>query len=1168
MPTARLTLVVCAVLVCLVPGRTALAQQGTTGSITGTVVDEQKQPVPGATVTLLNERTGDSRAVTANDRGKFAFFAVQAGAYTVRIELSGFRSIELKNNILNASSDISLGDVVLNVGAVTEVLTVEAQGTHVETENSDHSGLLTSKQISQIQTKGRDVMSLLRLVPGVRYEDDIEAMGDSFGSNVPQVGGARRAWNAVTVDGLLGNETSGTAKFSSALNLDAIEEVKVLLNTYKAEFGRSGGSNIQIVSKGGGSEYRGSLYYYGRRDAWNANTWLNNKNGVAKAKYHIDTPGFSFGGPVRIPGLVKQEEKKVFFFYSMEAPQVQKPGQLRKYLMPTAAERAGDFSQTLDTAGRLIVIRDPVTGQAFPGNVVPSNRIDPNASALLNMLPLPNRLDRNETKGAYNFVRQETATNPRLNNFGRIDWRKSDTSSMYFSARQFSSDQTGSEITAGPAKWGFFDGTYVFGDNSFTGAHTKIFSHNIVNELSGGFKWQTEGFGTGTDSDMDRIRRSKVGYNLGQLYPSLNSLGVIPQVQFGLAVSASSIDSPDFSYDSRLGNTAIDQVYTVRDTVTAVKGSHTFKFGGYFEFMQNREARGGNWMGQIQFNRNTSNPIDTNFAYSNALLGVFSQYTETDAYRKSFSRGIMAEWFAQDTWKPSSKLTIDYGVRFLFYTPWWRPDGLSANFVASQYDPAKAPRYYVPVMVNGTAMAQDPVSGALANQIYVGAFVPGTGVDGNGMTLGSQTKSFRDTLAPAPEPRVGMVYDPWGNGKTAFRASAGLFHQARLGGGLLGNIAGNPPYIHNPIVYYSTLSQLFAPGATQASRPQSVNAFEVHAETPAAFNMSVGIQREIGWGTVVDVSYVGTLGRHLEMEHNINAVPDGARFVDLHPENIDPRNGRALPDDFLRPFKGYGDIFVRDNWGTSSYNGLQVQANRRYIRGVQFGVAYTFSKAMSIGDDDPARVSLQRPLSWYYGVAAYNQTHNLVVSYTWDLPGLKGGNALTRAIVNGWQLSGENAFVSGEWAQVSMTTVDGFDFTGGEGGTGASLGGNGDTRLVRPVVIADMTLSNRDPVTGWFNTAAFARPARGVTGNEGRSPIERPGISNWNLSAFKNFSLGGSRTLQYRVEAYNVLNHTQFSDIDRNANFDAQGNQTNGNFGLASAVRQPRVIQMSLRFNF
>jgi hypothetical protein len=324
----------------------------------------------------------------------------------------------------------------------------------------------------------------------------------------------------------------------------------------------------------------------------------------------------------------------------------------------------------------------------------------------------------------------------------------------------------------------------------------------------------------------------------------------------------------------------------------------------------------------------------------------------------------------------------------------------------------------------------------------------------------------------------------------------------------------------------------------------------------------------MGWGTVVDVSYIGTIGRHLEMENNINAIPDGAKFVDLNPQNIDPRNGRALPDDFLRPYKGYGDIFVRSDWGTSNYNALQVQANRRYIHGVQFGVAYTFSKAMGIGDDDPARVSLQRPLSWYYGLASYNQTHNVVINYTWDLPTTNANNAIVRGVLNGWQISGENAFVSGDWAQVTLTTTDAFDFTGGEGGTGASLGGNGDTRLVRPVVTGNYTLANPNPLTGWFNTSVFARPTRGGTGNEGRSTIQRPGITNWNLSAFKNFGLGGARTLQFRVEAYNVLNHTQFSDIDRNANFDAQGNQTNGAFGLANQVRQPRIMQMSMRLNF
>ena len=217
----------------------------------------------------------------------------------------------------------------LDIGTLTEVVSVVSQGSVIETKNSDYSGLLTATQISQIQSRGRDVVNLLRLVPGVHYEADIEAMGDSFGSSIPNISGMRKGWNQVTVDGLNGNELSGTSRMNSSINLDAIAEVKVLINTYKAEFGHSGGANIQVVSKSGSSNYSGSLYYYGKRDAWNATPWENNRSGLAKPKLHVDTPGFNLGGPVRLPGLYEQKgDKKLFFFYSFEGPQVQRPGQV------------------------------------------------------------------------------------------------------------------------------------------------------------------------------------------------------------------------------------------------------------------------------------------------------------------------------------------------------------------------------------------------------------------------------------------------------------------------------------------------------------------------------------------------------------------------------------------------------------------------------------------------------------------------------------------------------------------------------------------------------------------------------------------------------------------------------------------------------------------------
>src|SRR6476619_1663898 len=479
----------------LVAAAPAAAQN--TGTISGTIIDNTGQVVPGATLTLINEATADGRTMVSGSRGEFAFRAVEPGSYTVKVELTGFRTMQLKGNVLNASGTLDLGSVKLDIGTLSEVVSVVSEGATIETKNSDYSGLLTSTQISQIQSRGRDVLNLLRLIPGVHYEADIEAMGDSFGSQIPNINGMRRHWNQVTVDGLNGNELSGTNRMNSSINLDAIAEVKVLLNTYKAAFGHSGGANIEIVSKSGSSTYQGSAYWYGKRDAWNANAWENNKAGLPKPKLHIDTPGFNLGGPVRIPGLYDQKDnaKKLFFFYSFEAPQVQRPGPIRLYRMPTALERQGDFSQTVDANGRVIFIKDPNLSGAcsvttggpgcFPGNVIPSNRFDPNALALMTMMPFPNTSSVNNS---FNFQRQETSSNPRFNNLLRLDGRPSGNNTIWGSLRTWSSSQYGSEITAGPAKWGFFDGSYVSGDTSVKGGWDHVFSSTGVNALGLGYR--------------------------------------------------------------------------------------------------------------------------------------------------------------------------------------------------------------------------------------------------------------------------------------------------------------------------------------------------------------------------------------------------------------------------------------------------------------------------------------------------------------------------------------------------------------------------------------------------------------------------------------------------------------------------------------------------------
>jgi hypothetical protein len=1176
--TRRIVIALIAALLVSVP-----AAGQNTGSLSGTIVDNSGQVVPGATITLINERTADARTMPSGARGEFAFHAVPPGSYTVKVELTGFRSLETRNNVLNANGQLDLGQLKLDVGTLTELVTVVSEGSVVETKNSDYSGLLTSNQISQIQTKGRDVMSLLRLLPGVRYENDIEAMGDSFGSNVPNIGGQRRAWNQVTVDGLNGNELSGTARFSSAINLDAIAEVKVLLNTYKAEFGRTGGANVQIVSKSGSTNYRGSGYWYGRRDAWNATPWENNRTAVAKPKLHIDTPGFNLGGPLKIPGLFNEEgEKRWFFFYSLEAPQVQRPGQLRLYRMPTELERRGDFSQTRTAAGALIFIKDPANSAAcsattggagcFPNNVIPSNRIDSNTLRLLNSLPMPNRLDHNATAN-WNFTRQETADNPRWNNLLRIDSRPSSNDSFWGVLRTFNSNQYGSEITAGPAKWGFFDGSYLFSDSSVNGGWNRVFGSSKVNEFQIGIRRQTEGFQTHAENDWSKVRRSDIGWTVPQYFPEVNTLDVMPRVTFGLG--GTGIDSPDFTFDQRLGETAQDWLFSLRDNFSWAQGTHTFKAGGYYEFMKNNEARGGAWMGEFTFNNNTNNPLNTNHAYANALLGVFGNYQETATPGSTRNRAWMSEWYVQDTWQANARLTMDFGARFLWYAPYVRADDRVSNFDPDRFDPARAPRLYQPALINGTRVAFDAPTNTVLPTVYIGAYVPGTGDQTNGLVNAGDgvSRGFRERLAPQIEPRVGITWDLTGEGTTVVHASAGMFHNARLGGGSFGNLR-NPPFFVTPALPNASIATMFAPGISLVSRPPNINAITWDYESPSSRNWSIGIRRDIGWGTVVDATYTGSQGRDLEGQFDLNGVPEGARFLDVNPQNDDPSIAglQALDALFLRPFRGYGNIRVRGTYGEAEYHALQVQANRRYIRGVQFGGAYTWQRSRGTQDEDgdAQSTALSRPMSYFYSTVAQSPTHTLVINYTWDLPEKATGSALVRGIVNGWQISGENAFVSGDWAPIMFTTSDNFDFTGGEGGQGQDVNG---VRLVRPNTSGDPMAGGGDPITGWFNTAAFTRPSgRGDIGNSPRNVVQRPGINNWNVALFKNVRFAGTRAVQFRAEVYNVLNHTQFNDIDRDAQFDATGRQIDPNFGtvigIGAPTRPPRVIQLSLRVNF
>ena len=1146
--------------------------QSVSGSIAGTVTDEQGASVPGATVTVTDEATGAARTTITDDGGSFQVTNLAPGSYAIRVTLTNFRTIERTKVILSAAERLSVGALVLNVG-LGESIVVEAAGAQVNTAETQHSGLITSKQIEQIQVKGRDVTSLMRLIPGVRYEDTVESLGESFGTLVPNVGGQRRDWNTIMVDGVLGNEIGQANRMSQQINLDAVAEIKVLLNTYRAEYGRTGGAQVQIVSKSGGAQYQGGLYYYGRHERFNANSFFNNRADRDKPRYRFNTYGFNLGGP-----SPWGEDKKLFFFYSAEAPITERPGSLINWTMPTERERLGDFSQTLDSAGRLVVIRDPRTGQPFPGNVIPANRLDPNGQALLNLLPRPTLFDRTATGGQYNHQTQATADNPKLNQIVRVDWKPSATDGFYFTYKGWRSDQRGvggaGGVTAGPAAWGWFNAHYLNTDRGGSANYTKILRSNLVNEAAFGVRQQTEQFHPVSDADWARAGRADAGYTLGQFHPELNPQGVLPKVTFNVP------NSPNFTFDNRLAEKGAAWLLSFRDDLTWIRGAHAFKAGMYFERLRNSEGRGGvgagPWAGQFNFTVDTANPFDTGHSFANALLGAFRDYTEIDAFPEVQARRSLLEWYVQDTWKLSDRLTLDYGMRFLYYNPWYT-ELPAAVFVPELYDPAQAPRLYQPARINNQNVAVDPVTGQVLPNIFVGSFVPGTGDPYNGMVTNDDPdypRSFRDNQGIHPEPRIGLAWDVTGDGRTALHTSAGIYHNAHITARSMDSAANNPPAVNTPQIIYGTMDTLLQ-NAAFSSRPSNAFGLERDARTPTSYNWSFGVQRDLGWGTVVDVTYSGSTTRNLEVVQDINVVPDGARYLDVNPQNRDPRNPASpLPSEFLRPYRGYQSINIRSHFGTSNYHGLQVQMNRRYIRGVQFSAAYTFGKTLGIADEDEAAISAVRPVhEWNYAPYATNQEHSVVLNYTWDLPhGSRfWDNAFTRGLLDNWQLSGENAFVSGDWAPVILATTDNFDFTGGDGGAGTDVGGG--VRVVRPNIVGVVVPGSQDATPGgsgsWLDWAAFGRPAgRGDYGDAARYVFQLPGITNWNLSIFKNFPLGGRKRLQFRWEMYNVLNHTQFSNIDNTARFDTAGTQVNANFGDATAVRNPRIMQASLRFGF
>jgi len=362
----------------------AAAAQTVSGSMSGTVVDATGQVLPGADVTIVHENSGEERRAVTNETGNFVFPALTPGPYTIRVSLAGFKPLEVQANIVQANNRLAVGLLRLELGQFTEAVSVSSVGQLLATTQTSHQAVLDLKQVTSLSIRGRDPISLLKILPGVSLlANDQETFGGSFSTPVPAIQGSRRG-QTIYVDGINGGDGGGQGgggeNFSGATNLDAIAEVNVQMSAYAAEYGLKGGAQVNFITKHGGTEYHGTAYTYQRATAFNSTNYFNKIANIPKPEYRYSTLGGNLGGPV--PGM----NKKLLFFYSLDDTQLKDPNILRRWMMPTALERRGDFSQTRTPSGQLIQIRDPLTSAPFPGNVIPADRLDPRGLALMNIL--------------------------------------------------------------------------------------------------------------------------------------------------------------------------------------------------------------------------------------------------------------------------------------------------------------------------------------------------------------------------------------------------------------------------------------------------------------------------------------------------------------------------------------------------------------------------------------------------------------------------------------------------------------------------------------------------------------------------------------------------------------------------------------------------------------
>jgi carboxypeptidase family protein len=1166
-----------------------------TASITGTVTDPSGAAVAGAQVTVNNAAHGISHDATTNGSGDFLFAALPIGSYDITVAATGFKKYQAKSVVLNVAEKARL-NVALEIGAATTEIVVEgAQVAQVETQSSDLGGTVTGKEVTQLELNGRDFKQLVTLVPGVSNQTGSDEGGVGVTANNQfSINGGRVEYNNWELDGgdNLDNGSNGTLNVTPSI--DAIGEFKVLTSNYGAQYGKNGSGTIEVETKSGTNKFHGDAYEFVRNDMFNSPAW--NQDGVAPP-YKKNDFGYTIGGPVTIPGVYNKDRNKTFFFWSEEWRRDRVPYTFNQ-LVPTAAERAGNFSDVcaLGTADCPV---DPGTGLPYPGNTVPVNPNDPNVQALLSLIPAPNAGQVNVPGSAFFNEITSQPTNWR-EELVKIDHNITSNERLTFRYIHDSWD------TLNQVPLWTNTGSFPTIQTAFTGPGVSMvarlastFSPTLLNEFV--VSYTTDHINLVDTGNWKRPSDT----TFGGLFPGADR-GVMPGINLVDPGGVYGNFGEDAGYIPN-GPYNSNPTYSIKDNLSKLVGKHNLQFGAYYQAVEKNELGGelaaGSYPGYITFNPSISATTTQN-PFADLLLGYIAAFGQQNATVKYYNRYKILEPYFNDDFHVTNRLTLNLGVRISLYGTYREKEHQAFNF-----DPA----YYV----QGQTTV-DPGTDIVTNLTKDNGLPTVTdlpnGIVQCGVTPGVPVGCMKGHLFN-PAPRVGFAWDPWGNGKTAIRGGYGMFYEH--GNGNEANsesLENSPPLAYaaqqNNIVGYPNIGGVGGTAAPQF--PLGVNAVPTKAQWPYVQQWHFDIEHDVARNTIATISYVGSKGTHLTRQTDLNQLhptpssqnpykagesftgnecgqnpdaygvpqsattPSGVPIPYVAGVNGGPPSGPAVNvavaegcvgagADPFRPYPGYGDISNLQTAASSNYNALQV-AVRRSAGGLELNFAYTYSHSI---DDSSDR--FDGSFTDTYNTAAnrassnFDERHVLNLGYVWDIPLFKGAG-LVHSLLGGWEYSGITTFSTGS----PFSVIFDADNAGVGNGVGsasyADIVGNPRAGVVQ------------NPIPGFgrvfYNAAAYATPTALTFGDSGRNSLINPDRINFDMALFKHFTIKESTAIEFRAEAFNVFNHTEWAPIagqaGAGANINGSGTNTFDTTGFlyAGGVHEARILQLALKFLF